>query len=128
MSLAVTALYAGALGVLFVGLSLNVIRVRRIENVNLGSQGKPRLGRAIRAHANFAEYVPLVLLLMGIAELSETPVWRLHLMGSGLLIGRFVHAYCFALTDGHLLSRVVGIALTFAALIAATVECLRVAL
>ena len=66
MSLAVTALYAGLLGLLFFALSINVIGKRRSEHVALGHDGKPRLERAIRAHANFAEYAPFVLLMMGL--------------------------------------------------------------
>ena len=48
--------------------------------------------------ANFAEYAPFVLLLMGIAKLSGTPAWRLHVIGGLLLAGRLLHVYCFACT------------------------------
>ena len=127
MSLAVTALYGGLLGLLFFALSINVIGKRRSEQVALGHEGKPRLERAIRAHANFAEYAPFVLLMMGLAEMSSTPAWRLHLIGSLLLAGRLLHAYCFAFTEGHFPSRVGGMVLTFAALVAGAQECLRAA-
>ena len=82
---------------------------------------------AIRAQANFAEYVPLVLFLMGIAELNSAAVWRLHMTGSALLAGRLLHAYCFACTDGHMPSRVASMVLTFAALLAGALGALRAA-
>ena len=125
MSLPTTAVYGGMLGLLFLMLSLNVIRIRRAVGANLGHDGNPRLQRAVRGHANFSEYVPLVLLLMGIAELSDTPVWRLHVLGGTLLLGRLLHAYCFALTEGHFPSRFGGMALTFAALVIGVVEAFR---
>ena len=128
MSLSITALYAGVLGLVFLALSANVIRVRRADKVNLGHEGNVRLERAVRGHANFAEYVPLVLLLMGIAELGDTPFWRLHLLGGLLLTGRLLHAYCFTMTERHFPSRFGGMLLTFIALVAGSVECLRVVL
>ncbi len=127
MSVATTALYAGILGLLLFALSINVISKRRSENIALGHDGNTRLERAIRAQANFAEYVPFVLLLMGIAEMNETPVWRLHLIGGLLLTGRLLHAYCFALTESHFPSRFAGMVLTFAALAGGAGECLRAA-
>ena len=127
MNLAITALYAGVLGLLFLALSLNVIRMRRSEHVGLGHDGAPKLERAIRAHANFAEYAPFVLLLMGIAELSGTADWRLHLVGGLLLTGRLLHAYCFACTAGHVPSRFGGMVLTFAALLGGASQCLMAA-
>ena len=125
MSLSITALYAGVLGLLFFALSANVIRIRRADKVSLGHEGNVALERAVRGHANFAEYVPLVLLLMGIAELGDTPLWRLHLLGGLLLTGRLLHAYCFALTESHFPTRFGGMLLTFIALVAGSVECLR---
>ena len=75
--LTITALYAGLLALLFLALSINVIRYRRGEQVSLGDGGKRKLARGIRAHGNFAEYVPLVLVLMSIAELSQAPRVRI---------------------------------------------------
>ena len=107
---------------------LCLISKRRSEGVNLGHGGKPRLERAIRAHANFAEYVPFVVMLMGIAELNDTASCRVHLLGGLLLAGRVSHAYCFVLTEGHLPTRFAGTLFTFAALIMGTMQCLQTAL
>lgn len=47
---------------------------------------------AIRAHGNFAEYVPLTLLLMALCELAGVGALWLHLGGGLLLVGRILHA------------------------------------
>ncbi len=47
---------------------------------------------AIRAHGNFAEYVPLTLLLMALCELAGVDPFWLHLGGVLLLVGRILHA------------------------------------
>jgi uncharacterized membrane protein YecN with MAPEG domain len=55
---------AGLLGLVFIGLSLNVVRNRRRARVSLGDGGDAELLKAIRAHANFIEYVPMSLILI----------------------------------------------------------------
>ena len=57
--------YAALLALLFVALSWRTIGLRRRYCVAVGDGGQPELLRAMRVHANFAEYVPLALLLIG---------------------------------------------------------------
>jgi uncharacterized membrane protein YecN with MAPEG domain len=61
-------LYAGLLALWLVVLSLRVIQARRAARVSLGDGGNRALQRAIRGQANFAEYVPIALLLLLILE------------------------------------------------------------
>jgi len=56
--------YGAILGLIFIGLSAMIIRERRIAAVSLGAGDNEVLLRRIRAHANFAEYVPIALILM----------------------------------------------------------------
>ncbi len=79
--LAVTGLYAGLLALLFLALSVAVIHGRREAKVGFGDGGNTMLARRIRGHGNFAEYVPMVLILMAIAELNQDPDWRIHIVG-----------------------------------------------
>ena len=58
MPLPATALYAALLAALFILLSLRVIGARRVHRVALGAPN-PLVERAVRAHGNCAEYVPL---------------------------------------------------------------------
>ena len=48
----------------YIGLSARVIRGRGQHRVGLGSGGIDDMERSIRAHGNFAEYVPLTMLLI----------------------------------------------------------------
>ncbi|MFM4702284.1 MAPEG family protein [Aeromonas bivalvium] len=92
MLLPVTLTYAGLLGLLFLLLSIWVVKRRAQFKVAIGEGDAPPLRAAIRAHGNFAEYVPLTLLLLALCELAGTaPLW-LHLAGGMLLLGRMLHA------------------------------------
>lgn len=112
----VTAVYAALLALLFLGLSIRVIRAREASHILLGSGGNRVLERAIRVHGNFAEYVPLVLVLLLVAELLAAPGWWLHAMGLALLAGRLLHAFGVSREPEDVRIRVAGVALTFAAL------------
>ena len=59
---------------LFVVLSFRVIAGRRASSTALGDGSNPDLFRRIRVHSNFAEYVPLALILLGLAEGGITEI------------------------------------------------------
>ncbi len=120
----ITALYASLLAPLFLYLAFRVIRVRRTIRVAIGDGGNAGLLRAMRVHANFAEYVPMTLVLIGLAESLQTKHWLLHAMGLALLAGRIVHAAGVSRTHENFALRVTGIATTFTVLGVAAVACL----
>jgi uncharacterized protein len=124
----ITAGYAAVLGLFFVVLSVRVIRSRRSTRTPLGSGDDPVLQRAMRVHGNFAEYAPLALVLLLLAELGGTSAWLLHGVGLSLLAGRAVHAYGVSQVDEDYRFRVLGMALTFAAIAVAALLCLANAL
>ena len=124
----ITALYAALLTVLFVVLSVRVIAMRRGTGAALGDGGNPELLRRIRVQGNFAEYVPLALILLGLAEGLHTPAWLLHLLGLALLIGRLLHAYGVSRTTEQFAFRVSGVACTLTMLISAAISCITAAL
>ena len=117
----VTAIYAALLALLFLGLSLRVIGHRHRTLVALGTGGDPGLQRAVRVHANFAEYAPLVLVLLLVAELLAAPGWWLHAMGLALLAGRALHAFGVSREPEDIRIRAAGMVLTFASLAAGAV-------
>ncbi len=80
--------------------------------------------RRIRGHGNFAEYVPLTLILIGFLEISGQSKWIIHILGSMLFFGRLMHGYAFAFTDEYVFGRSSGAALTFLALGIASILCL----
>jgi len=119
----ITAFYAGLLGLLYLVLSLRVVQLRR-RGISLGDGGDPRMTRVIRGHANLAEYVPLILVLMLILELGRTSLYVLHALGITLLVGRVLHGYALSFTAHFRAGRFWGAALTFAVLLVAAVLCL----
>ena len=88
----ITLIYAGLLGLLFLLLSFWVVKRRAQFKVMIGEGEAPEMLSAIRAHGNFAEYVPLTLLLMALCELAGVGALWLHLGGGLLLAGRILHA------------------------------------
>lgn len=120
----VTPLYAALLASLFVVLSVRVIRARRRFRVGLGDGGEVLLQRRIRTQANFAEYVPLTLLLLTMGELQGAPAWALHAIGATLLFGRVLHSLGVSREPEPANLRVLGMASTFTALSSAVLLCL----
>lgn len=88
----ITGIYAALAALLIVALARNVIGLRRQYKVALGDGGHQDLLAAIRAHANAIEYLPIGLLLLLLLELSQSPAWLIHLLGSLYIIGRLIHA------------------------------------
>src|SRR5262245_44483961 len=112
-----TPIYAAILAIIFVLLTIRVVLQRRAALVSLVDGGNRILLRRQRAHANFAEYVPLTLLLMLSAELQLGTSWLINLMGLGLLGGRIMHAVAVGREPEPLRLRVIGMALTLAAIL-----------
>ncbi len=126
MALPITALYAGLLGLLLLVLSFRVVLVRRARGVSLGSGGDAELEQRIRTHANFIEYVPMLLVLLGLLEANGLPGWAVHALGSALLAARLAHPLGMA---GHGMAwRVLGASLTFTTLMVAAAALLGLAL
>lgn len=115
----VTPVYATLLGLLFIALSLRTIRLRRRHRIAVGDGDNGELRRAMRVHANFAEYVPLALLLIFFVELDGTPKWWVHALALALLGGRLAHAWGVSQTRENFRYRVSGMLLTFGAISAA---------
>lgn len=112
----ITAFYASLLAFLFVLLSARVIAQRREARVEIGVGESRELLRRSRVHANFAEYVPIALLLLAFAESLKAPSVVLHALGAALLAGRLAHAYALSQTPHVLRLRVIGMWLTLTAI------------
>jgi uncharacterized membrane protein YecN with MAPEG domain len=97
----VTPLYASLLVFWFVVLSVRVVNLRR-RGIIFGDNGDLAVTRVVRAQANFAEYVPLALLLMA----------------------RVVHGLALSFGWQMRSGRVAGTALTFIVLLIEAFLCL----
>ena len=119
----VTPLYASLLVLWFVVLSARVVNIRR-RGIIFGDNGDVAVTRVVRAHANFAEYVPLALLLMAFLEAGRFSIYILHALGLTLLIARLIHGCALSFGWQMRSGRVAGSALTFIVLLIEAFLCL----
>jgi uncharacterized protein len=118
----ITAGYLAALALLYAVLRLQVSRLRRGNRVLFGDGDNIKLRSAIRAHANFAEYVPIIALMVAMLEMSGMSATRVHLLMAALLLARLLHPlgmYVGPRTWRFQVCRVGGISLTIMVLVAA---------
>lgn len=123
----ITPLYAGLLALLYLVLSARVVLMRGKGMPSLGDGGITALQRRIRGHGNFAEYVPLILLMIALLELGRLPPAWLHALGASLLAARVLHGYALSFTDSWKFGRFWGTALTFVLLAVCGVLCVCLA-
>lgn len=116
MSPAITALYAGLLGLLYIVLGGFVVAQRRRARIGIGTGSDSSLERAVRVHGNFAEYAPLFLVLLLIAELSGSVSWLLHVLGAAFLLARLGHAFGLGRSSGTSAGRFLGTLVTWVAI------------
>ena len=118
----VTPLYAGFLTLWFVLLGVRVMDLRR--GMPFGDNGDVGVTRIVRAQANFAEYVPLALLMMGFLEVTRYSIYLLHALGVILVVARLLHGLALSFGWQPRFGRVAGAALTLIVLLIEAVLCL----
>ena len=117
----IAGLYAGLGALLIIVLAMRVMWLRNTHGVGLGSGGHESLARAIRAHANAIEYLPIALLLLVVLAFEQTRPWLLHVFGIVLIAGRSLHAIGLSGSPGRSFGRATGIALTVLVMLAMAV-------
>ena len=123
--LLITSLYASLLAILFIGLAINIIRLRYQFRVGIGDGEQPLLAKAIRVHGNFAEHIPLSLFLLACYELNGGNSMILHLLGASLFVGCIFHAIGLTKTIGVSLPRQIGMISLFLVIIILAIENIR---
>ena len=122
----ITPLYAALLALLFVGLSLRTLRLRRKLRIVIGDAGNETMLRAMRVHSNFAEYVPLSLFLILLVEVTGASGTFVHGLGLAVLAGRVLHAWGVSQVRERFVFRVLGMFMTLAPITIAALRLLRV--
>ena len=79
------------------------------------------LERAVRVHGNFAEYVPISLIVLGFDEARLVSPIILHVLCITLLVGRIIHAVGVAQTKENFKLRVAAMVLTLTTMAVASV-------
>jgi uncharacterized membrane protein YecN with MAPEG domain len=118
----ITAAYLAVLALLYAGLSLQVVRLRWKFRVAFGDSGNDELRNAIRAHSHFAEYVPIIAVMVAMLEIAGLPTMRVHLLMGALLIARLLHPfgmYAKPRTTRFQITRVDGMVITTIVMISA---------
>lgn len=116
-ALGIAASYAAAFLLLGVVLALRVIALRRSQKIGLGDGDDRVLRRRIRAHGNFSEYAPLLMIAVLALPLLGAQEWLIHLVGGMGLLGRVLHGIGLTRSGGASLPRVGGMLLTLGALL-----------
>ena len=106
----ISAIYASLSAFLITWLSLNVIKVRRKNEIRYGDGGNKELEIARSAQFNATEYIPIALLLLFSLDYNEANNWVIHVFGIALIVGRVIHARAFL--SGKMKGRVLGMQIT----------------
>lgn len=112
----VTTLVSSILALFYIALAIKVITLRHEHRVSIGGGGHSDLDMAIRAHANFAEYAPMALILSFCAEANHASTLILSILITAFVLGRLSHAYAFIINKKHFKWRFRGMVLTFASI------------
>ena len=128
--LKMTAIYIVLNAAIMVALAANVIRMRYRTRTRFGDTGNPEMMRAIRAHGNNTEYVPIALILLLLSHNLGAGLPLIHAIGLPLTVGRMLHAAGFLLRrqetpTGHSYLRLSGMILTFFAILVGILGCLQ---
>ncbi len=115
--LPITSVYAGLLALLLLVLAVRIIMYRRKNRIAYGNADKPRFTAMISAQSNFAEYAPIGLILLAVAELNGTDAAWLHTIGVMLLMGRMMHGLGLSFHPRQMLWRTWGMMLTLTAIL-----------
>lgn len=111
--------YAAVLTAMMIVLSFRVSLARRRCGVSLGEGDDTVLLERVRAFGNFAEWAPMALLLIVLAEAAGASAGTVHLAAGMLVAGRLLHPLGLRATALFTLSRFLGMVLTYTSMLVA---------
>ena len=93
MQVPITAIFAGLMAIFALFLSARAGGFRGKSGISIlyGDPINWELAERVRVHQNFLEYVPIILILMGISELNGASSTMLYSVGSLLIVARVAH-------------------------------------
>jgi len=92
MILPITLTIAGAAALLNLWLAIRIGRIRSAQKVFMGDGGNEALIGRMRAQANFVEYTPFFLILLGLVEMARGTNFWLWIVGALYILARIAHA------------------------------------
>ena len=105
---------AAACALINLWLAIRVGQMRRAHNVSVGDGGNMAVIARMRAHANFVEYAPFILILLALLELARGTSVYAWSYGFAFVIARICHGLGM---DTWKPGRVIGVGLTFVILL-----------
>ena len=91
--LPITLTVAAAAAVLHIWLAARVSQLRARHKVSIGDGGNEALIRRMRAHANYGENMPVVLILLGLLELGGGDARILWGASILFILSRILHGF-----------------------------------
>lgn len=113
LSLPVTSFIALPLALLMIGMAYRIVKLRRSKKIGVGVGSSKTLAKAIGAHGNAVENIPLTLILFGMAELQGANTLLLAVFGVLFVIGRYLNAWGVSKHAGLSFGRYYGTVLTW---------------
>ncbi len=108
-----TSVYVGLLGLLYMKMSLDVIKKRRSLQISLGAGDNNQIQPWVSAHSNFAAYVPfLVAMLYALESALNGSIGLVLIFGTAILAGRILHYAGVAREKTNFKLRQIGMHLT----------------
>ena len=114
MQLPLTSMIALALSLLMIGLAFRVARLRVRNRIGLGVGGNKTLARAMAAHSNAVENIPLTLILFALAEFQGANTLLLGICGGTFILARILNAIGVSLYARQSFARFYGILTSWA--------------
>jgi len=108
--LPITLTTAGATALIALWLAIRTGGSRRAAQVSIGDGGDPKLICRMRAQANFVEYAPFIVILIGLIEVSCGSSLWLWIASTAFLVARILHPLGM---DGMRAGRAIGTSITF---------------
>jgi uncharacterized protein len=115
--LPITLTFAAVAALMNLWLGWRVGQVRIAEKVLTGDGGNMRVICRMRAHSNYIEYTPFLLILMAGIELASGSPLALWAVGAVYFLARVAHAFGMDATDKPGKGRGIGIGITMLVLL-----------
>ena len=119
--LKVISFYAAILTIIYLYLTLQVVKMRWKERIAVGVGNSEALLRVVSVHNNFSQYTPFFLLLLLIAAFNQMSIVLLNILGASFTIGRIIHLVGVRQLKEKLLWRQIGMVLSLGSLLTAAI-------
>ncbi len=110
-----TMFFAALLGMMKLALGISVTKYRFQNKIMWGDASDDGMARRIRAHANFTEWVPGTLILLGLIEMMGVSPIIIGVLGAMLIVARVLHALGL-MGNAEAFNRATGIVINWATL------------